>query len=92
VEFEWDGAKATSNLRKHRVAFEDVTGVFDDLYAMHFADRSMNYGEERFAAVGMVDGIVYYVAYTERGDLICIISARKATRLELKAYDRERQG
>lgn len=91
MDFEWDGAKAASNLVKHGVAFEDAVAAFRDVFALHVHDRSMDYGEERFVTIGMADGIVYYVAYAERGDRIRVISARRATRPEQRAYDRERQ-
>jgi len=44
-EFEWDRAKAESNLRKHGVAFEAACGVFDDPFALDRIDTRMNYGE-----------------------------------------------
>jgi len=52
----------------------------------------MSYGEERFVCVGMMNGLIHYVAYTERGDIVRIISARRVTPMELRKYDRERQG
>lgn len=64
--------------------------AFRDVFALQFVDRSMNYGEERLNTIGIADGIVYHVAYTERGERIRIISARRASRAEQRAYDRER--
>ena len=90
MEFEWDETKAASNVAKHRVAFEEATGAFTDIQALQFIDRSMNYEEERFVTIGMANGIVYHVVYTERGDAIRLISARRASRAEQRAYDRER--
>jgi uncharacterized DUF497 family protein len=89
-EYEWDAAKAASNLAKHGVAFEDARRVFDDAYADHrYAPDTVD-DEQRMMATGMVNGVVLTVAYTERGDKTRIISARKATRHEQKAYfDRE---
>ncbi|UCI08403.1 BrnT family toxin [Mesorhizobium sp. B1-1-8] len=52
----------------------------------------MHYEEERFIGIGMINGVVLTVVYTERGDRIRLISARKATRHEQKAYDEARQG
>ncbi|WP_281004822.1 BrnT family toxin [Mesorhizobium hawassense] len=51
----------------------------------------MNYEEERFIGIGIISGLVLTVVYTERGDRIRLISARKATRHEQKAYDQARQ-
>lgn len=92
LEFEWDDDKAASNLVKHGVAFADAARLFDDIHALHLIDRSMNHGEERLIGVGMVNGIVLTVVYTERGERIRLISARKATRHEQRSYDQEREG
>jgi uncharacterized DUF497 family protein len=67
LEFEWDEAKAASNVAKHEVAFAEAAGAFRPVQALQFVDRSMNYEEERFITIGMANGIVYYVAHTERG-------------------------
>ncbi|MDX8441174.1 BrnT family toxin [Mesorhizobium australafricanum] len=91
LEFEWDDEKAASNLAKHGVAFSDAKRLFDDIHALHYSDRSMEYEEERFIGIGIVNGLVLTVVYTERGDRIRLISARKATRHEQKAYDQARQ-
>jgi hypothetical protein len=91
LEFEWDDEKAASNLAKHGVAFADAGRLFDDAYALHYPDRSMDHEEERFIGIGIVNGVILTVVYTERGDGIRLISARKATRHEQKAYDEARQ-
>jgi hypothetical protein len=87
--FVWDEDKAATNLREHRIAFNDVTGVFDDDRAIVEEDPDPD--EERFRITGMTsDGRLVLVVYTERsGSWIRIISARKATKHEIKAY---RQG
>ncbi|MFA6155863.1 BrnT family toxin [Mesorhizobium sp.] len=90
LEFEWDDAKAKSNLTKHGLAFSDAERLFDDAYALHYADRSMTYEEERFIGIGLVNGVVITVVYTEREDRIRLISARRATRHEQKTYDQAR--
>jgi hypothetical protein len=51
----------------------------------------MDHEEERFIGIGIVNGVILTVVYTERGDGIRLISARKATRHEQKAYDEARQ-
>ena len=91
LEFEWDDEKASNNVAKHGVAFSDARRLFDDIHALHYVDRSMVYDEERFSGIGIVNGVVLTVIYTERGDRIRLISARKATRHEQKAYDEARQ-
>ncbi len=86
TEFEWDNAKAESNLKKHAVDFEAASRVFDDVYALDRPDATMDYGEERFVITGMVNGVVLTVAYTERNGCTRIISARKATAHEEREY------
>jgi len=86
VDFEWDPVKARANLRKHRVDFADVTGVFDDPLAL---TRAFSYpGELRHVTVGVDTlGRTVVVAYTWRGERIRIISARPATPRERRAYE-----
>jgi uncharacterized DUF497 family protein len=95
VRFEWDEAKANSNLRKHGVRFEDAMLVFADPFAMVEQDRSEG-GEFRWQTLGLVAGIVLLlVAHTvrneEEDEIIRIISARKAIRKERKRYDENRK-
>jgi uncharacterized DUF497 family protein len=52
-------------------------------------DTTINYGEDRFTRVGMVEGALLFVAYTERGERIRIISARRATKDEQDDYYQE---
>jgi uncharacterized DUF497 family protein len=85
--FEWDEQKASANLIKHGVNFDTVRSVFDDPFAIDIEDRSANYGEVRRRIVGLGNGLVLTVIYTERSETIRIISARKATRVERKEYD-----
>jgi uncharacterized DUF497 family protein len=86
LTFEWDEVKAEDNYAKHGVTFELAKRVFEDPFAIEFLDDREDYGEERFVIIGLVDAQVLYVAYTERDDAIRIISARRATKHEQKAY------
>jgi uncharacterized protein len=87
VHFQFDPAKAASNLRKHGVSFADAEGVFYDPLAIHGLDPDAE-GEDRFVAVGEGSaGIVLVVIYTLRGDEIRLISARRATRREVKDHE-----
>jgi len=91
VTFEWDPAKATSNLRKHGVSFEDAKSVFYDEFAVQFYDEQHSSGEERFLMLGMSSGAhLLLVCHCERdgGGVIRIISARKATKRESSFYGR----
>jgi uncharacterized protein len=86
MAFEWDVAKATSNLRKHGIDFADAVGVFHDPLALSRSDEAVD--EERFVAVGAdYLGRVLVVAYTLRGNDVRIISARAATRAERRTYE-----
>ena len=87
MEFEWGNAKAEANLRAHGVSFELAKTVFQDPFAIERLDDRQDYGEERFVTVGMAEGnVVLFVAYTERGGRMRIISARRATQNEQDDY------
>jgi hypothetical protein len=87
--FEWDDTKAAENLRDHRVSFEEATLAIGDPFAIEWLDLREAYGEERVVLVGMSQGQLLTVVYTERGERLRIISARKATRHEQDDYYRE---
>jgi len=87
-EFEWDEVKAETNLRRHKISFREARRVFEDFFALIEQDLSDFYGEDRFLAIGMVDGVLLTVVYTERGERIRIISARKASSNEQRKYYR----
>ena len=85
MNFEWDINKAKSNLKKHGVDFADAVTVFDDFNALTIEDP--DHSEERFVTLGMDSyGRILVVAYTWRGDIPRLISARKATKQERKQY------
>jgi uncharacterized DUF497 family protein len=86
-DFEWDDAKAGANFRKHKIGFRAARRVFDDPLVLIEQDLSEDYGEDRFLAIGRVDDVLMAVVYTERGDCIRIISARKANSHERRSYD-----
>jgi uncharacterized DUF497 family protein len=86
VRFEWDEVKNQINIRKHGIDFRDAVNVFDHpvLTAM---DQRQDYGEDRWIALGWMAAIVGVVVYVERSaDVIRIISARKATKHEVKRF------
>ncbi len=86
-DFEWDDAKAEANRRKHKIRFHAAIRVFDDPLVLILQDLSEDYGEDRFLATGLVEDLLMTVTYTERGDRIRIISARKAHANERRTYD-----
>ena len=89
MRFEWDPAKAASNLRKHKVSFEAVQSVFYDELAVQFFDEEHSDAEDRFLLLGMSsDARLLLVCHCEgeSGNVIRIISARRATASEAKFY------
>ena len=87
--FDWHEAKAVENYANHRVTFDAAKRVFQDPFAMEWMDDRYDYGEERFAILGMVDGRLLFVAYTVRNGTIRIISARGAEPYEKRKYHEE---
>ncbi len=88
MNYQWDPAKATANLKKHGVEFADAVGVFDDPGAITIEEPDAE-GEQRFLAIGLdVLGRLIVVAFTYRGDDLRLISARKATRREISIYEK----
>jgi uncharacterized protein len=90
--FEWDQDKAASNLRDHKVSFEDARLAFDDPRASDEFLVDDSDIEERRKLVGQAHHGLIVVVYTERegGDGIDrtrIISARKANRHEQSEYN-----
>ena len=89
MKFEWDLSKASTNLRKHQVSFDEAKTVFFDDFAVQFFDEEHSLDEERFIMLGMSSGAkLLVVCHCERGDgdVIRIFSARKATRSEASFY------
>ncbi|MCX7097309.1 MAG: BrnT family toxin [Methylococcales bacterium] len=87
INFEFDPTKATRNEAKHGVSFGLAVRVFFDPCRIESHDPSEEYGEDRWATIGMVNHAVLYVVYTVRdGDTIRLISARKANEKERKQY------
>lgn len=89
IRFEWDQAKNRSNLTRHGVSFETALLLFDDPQAISVIERTVD-GEERWQTIGMILIVPVIVTHTwhekEEEEIIRVISARKATRLERKAY------
>ncbi len=89
LSFEWHEEKATANLRKHGVRFEEARTVFNDPMALTIEDREHAQEESRYIDIGYsASGRLLVVVYTERGGVIRLISSRKATRTERTYYER----
>ena len=90
LRFDWDARKATANERKHGVGFPEATTVFDDPLSVTIPDPAHSEGEQRFLLLGTSrQERLLVVAHSESGDSIRIISARRATRHERRAYEEE---
>jgi uncharacterized protein len=87
--FEWDSNKAASNWRNHGVTFDQAVVAVSDPFAIEWIDDRETYDEERINLLGMCEGVILHVTYTERGQRIRIISARRAERNEQEHYYRE---
>lgn len=88
--FEWDEPKNEVNYHKHGVDFPTATEVFQDFFAVETMDeRTTFHGEERYLITGMSGGSLLTVVYTQRGDAIRLISARRASKHERNDYYRQ---
>ena len=86
--FEWDSGKARSNLRDHRVAFEEAATVFLDPLAVTYPDPDHSDPEDREITIGYsAKQRLLFVSHCRRGDRHRIISARKVTRRERKQHE-----
>jgi uncharacterized protein len=88
MNFDWDENKAASNLFKHGVSFDEAKTVFDDPLYIDFYDPAHSDDEDRYLIVGESNQRrLLIVSYTERGNLIRLISARGVTRTEREVYE-----
>lgn len=85
-EFDWDDAKAASNAAKHGVPFPYATRIFLDAKIIDFDASQPGDGEVRRKAVGMIEGRLFTVVYTERDAITRIISARRCNAKEGRLY------
>jgi hypothetical protein len=88
VIYEWDPKKATENLKKHRVSFDEAKTVFTDPFALTFDDPEHSVGEQRFITIGTSEKQrIVFLSHADRGDdHVRIISARSATSTEAHDY------
>ena len=91
--FEWNEAKAKSNLQKHKISFDEALTIFDDSRSVTYLDDFYLSVEERFISIGTsMNSRILLVVYTEKDKsadavIIRIISCRKATALERETYE-----
>jgi len=84
VEIEFDAAKDAENLAKHRLSLADAHR-FDMSEAVVTLDARTDYGERRFRAFARIDGLGHCLVFTRRGELIRVISFRRAHE-EMRRY------
>ena len=89
LRFEWDGSKASANLAKHGVSFDEACSVFEDEHALLASDDAHSAREDRFVLLGLTGRarlLVVVHCVRESESVLRIISARKATRREQDQY------
>ena len=89
IKFEWDSLKSAKNLKKHGISFDEAKSVFFDEFATQFFDDEHSEDEERFIMLGLSsEARILTVCHCERGngEVIRIISARRATKSESEFY------
>jgi hypothetical protein len=88
MKIEWDPKKAKSNLRKHRVSFEEAATALSDPMAITGADPDHSITEERYVTFGVSErGRLLVVAHTDEEETVRIISARTASKGERELYE-----
>lgn len=90
MEFEWDQAKSEACFTERGFDFAYVLSAFWDPGRLIRRDARWDYGEDRYQLLGAIEGRVFFVAYTHRGTVFRIISARKANRREVKRYEKSK--
>jgi len=92
MNFEWDLAKSNSCQTSRNFDFAYVISIFKDPTLLIEHDQRWDYGEERFQALGVIDGRVFMVVFTRRSKAMRIISARRANSREVKRYEKNHSG
>jgi uncharacterized DUF497 family protein len=90
LRFDWDERKNSANRTKHGVWFEEAQSVFDDPHGRLFHDPEHSEAEERFILLGISSAarpLVVVHCYSQSDDLVRIISARKASKKEVRFYE-----
>jgi uncharacterized DUF497 family protein len=90
LHFEWDPAKNASNTTKHQFSFEEATTLWDGRRRVEI--DVLHHTEARQMNLGMIDGKLYAVITTIRGQRIRIISARRANSKEAPLYEQHHAG
>lgn len=86
MQFEWDEAKSDATFEARGFDFAYAAMLFDDPFQIEREDDRIDYGELRWQTIGLIEGEVIFVAFTMRGDVTRIISARRAHDNEERHY------
>ena len=90
LRFEWDPRKAATNRAKHGVSFEEASSVFSDPLGLFVDDPRHSVGERRHVLLGSSEQHrLLAVMFTEREEVIRVVSARRVTRRERKSYEEQ---
>jgi uncharacterized DUF497 family protein len=88
MKFEWDPKKATANVKKHGVTFQEAATIFGDPLAITFDDPDHSVSENRYITFGLsLQKRLIVVSHTERGDQTRVINARLMDRKERRIYE-----
>ena len=93
MKFEWNEDKNKLNIKKHGISFEEALEVFDDPLQISKLDKRFSYFEERWITLGLTNKhkvlVVANLFFTDEGEeIIRIISARKANKIERQSYEK----
>jgi len=86
MKVEWHQTKNDCNLSKHGIDFDYAMNIFLDENRIEKEDRRKDYGETRYITIGKIADTLLTVVYTLRKDKYRLISARRASYDERKAY------
>jgi uncharacterized DUF497 family protein len=87
MKFEWDENKRRSNKEKHGIDFETATQLWNDNYRIKI--QTLFPGENRSILIARLERKLWAAIFTERGDVIRIISVRRARNKEAKLYEQK---
>jgi uncharacterized DUF497 family protein len=87
---DFDPAKSARNERERGIAFERFADM-DFETAIAIEDTRKDYGERRLRVLGTIDGKLHAAVITPRGEMIRVISLRRANKREERTYAEERQ-
>ncbi|MFC4352911.1 BrnT family toxin [Fodinicurvata halophila] len=87
MNFEYDPAKSRTNKAKHGIDFEEAQALWADPWLLEAPARTED--EPRFLVIGKIDGRHWATVCVYRGDVVRLISVRRARREEIEHYESE---